>query len=63
MSCFGSPPSYATTYTCRVPEYSPENAIHFPSGEIRGYSSYPSSKLVTRCARPPSAEQVQMSPA
>src|SRR5436190_16404904 len=33
---FGSPPSAATTYTSRLPAYSPLKAIHFPSGEKCG---------------------------
>src|SRR5260370_39215702 len=38
---FGSPPSAATTYTSKLPAYSPLNAIHFPSVEKCGVEVCP----------------------
>src|SRR2546426_1095210 len=38
---FGSPPSAGTTYTSRLPAYSPLKAIHFPSGEKCGLDVCP----------------------
>ncbi len=32
VSCFGTPPFEGITNTCRLPLYSPEKAIHWPSG-------------------------------
>src|ERR1700741_4471325 len=56
---FGSPPSAATTYTSRLPAYSPLNAINFPSGEKCGFEVCP-WKLVMRRAMPPARGTVQM---
>src|SRR5258708_38778503 len=55
---FGSPPSAATMYTSKLPAYSPEKAIHFPSGEKRGFVVWP-WKLVTRPATPPARGTTQ----
>src|SRR5262249_10293928 len=54
----GSPPSAETTYTSRVPAYSPLNAIHLPSGEKRGLPAWP-WKLVSRRASPPARGTIQ----
>src|SRR2546427_10185867 len=59
VSRFGSPPSAGTTYTSRLPAYSPLNAIHFPSGEKCGFEVWP-WKLVIRRAMPPARGTVQM---
>src|SRR5712691_12679260 len=55
----GSPPSAATTYTSKLPAYSPLKAIHFPSGEKCGFVVWP-WKLVTRRATPPARGTTQM---
>src|SRR5262245_28786147 len=55
----GSPPSAETTYTSRLPAYSPLNAIHLPSGEKRGLPACP-WKLVSRRASPPARGTIQM---
>ena len=59
VSRFGSPPSAGTTYTSVLPEYSPLNAIHFPSGEKCGLVVSP-WKLVRRRATPPARSTLQM---
>src|SRR5512132_4281015 len=59
VSRLGSPPSALTTYTSRLPAYSPLNAIHFPSGEKCGFEVCP-GKLVIRRARPPARGTTQM---
>src|SRR5262252_289158 len=55
----GSPPSAETTYTSRLPAYSPLNASHLPSGEKRGLLACP-WKLVSRRASPPARGTIQM---
>jgi hypothetical protein len=50
------------TKTWRLPEYSPEKAIHCPSGDIFGNSSRPLCE-VRRRASPPVELTVQISPA
>src|SRR5262252_7999165 len=55
----GSPPSAETTYTSRLPAYSPLNATHLPSGEKRGLPACP-WKLVSRRASPPARGTIQM---
>src|SRR5204862_7356479 len=59
VSRLGSPPSAETTYTSRLPAYSPLNAIHLPSGENRGLLAWP-WKLVSRRASPPARGTIQM---
>src|SRR5258706_9252593 len=54
----GSPPSAGTTYTSRLPAYSPLNATQRPSGEKRGLLACP-WKLVSRCASPPARGTIQ----
>src|SRR5512138_158443 len=55
----GSPPSAETTYTSKLPAYSPLKAIHFPSGEKCGFAVCP-WKLVSLLAAPPPRATTQM---
>src|SRR5690554_1355577 len=48
VSCLGAPPCDGITKIWRLPEYSPEKAIHLPSGEIFGNSSIPSWEVNLR---------------
>ena len=62
VSCLGSPPVAATTWTWSSPPYWPVNAMREQSGEKRADCSSP-GPAVRRVAVPPWADTVQRSPA
>ena len=58
----GTPPTEGVVNTSVLPSYSPVKAIAEPSGEKWGSLSTP-TPVVSRVARPPLRDTVQMSPA